>query len=408
MAGDTLTPELLLEHADWVRTLARSLVFDEDRVDDVVQETWVAALKAPPATTERLRGWLAAVVRNVARQTGRAEGRRRRRERATTPPPPGPSAAEVAGRAALQRELVDHVFALDEPYRDVVLLRYFEGLTPKRIAALRGTPTATVKTRLQRALERLRGRLDTEHGDRSAWCAALLPLAAKGGGVTVGAKGLAAAAACALLAGTWFATAPAPRESASAAAPAALAPSSEEPLDESTDRGERATSRNDGIPRADEAPSRDAVPSATPTPADDAPHRLAGRVIDERGRPLGGVTVRAVDPDALRWQDERETTLVGRSFWMPLPKERRDALRADLAALDAFVAREFTDPVAARALILGGEPPVVSTRTAPDGSFVLEARTTSARARVVDPRWCIVGEAKPPPPEDAAQIGRAH
>ena len=57
------------------------------------------------------------------------------------------------------------VLELDEPFRQVVLLRYFEQHTPKEIAHLLGIPGATVRSRLSRALEKLRVSLDQEFGD---------------------------------------------------------------------------------------------------------------------------------------------------------------------------------------------------------------------------------------------------
>ena len=77
-----LNPESLLAHADFVRALARSLVLDEHRADDVVQETWLAALQRPPGFGGNLRSWLGTVVRNFAFMARRSDQRRMRRERA--------------------------------------------------------------------------------------------------------------------------------------------------------------------------------------------------------------------------------------------------------------------------------------------------------------------------------------
>ena len=55
---------LLDEHAAFVRGVARALVLDESRADDVAQETWLAAMKHPPARAAGVRSWLATVARN--------------------------------------------------------------------------------------------------------------------------------------------------------------------------------------------------------------------------------------------------------------------------------------------------------------------------------------------------------
>ena len=53
--------------------------------------------------------------------------------------------------------------------RTVVVLRWFEGQPPRRIAAALGVPAAIVSTQLHRALALLRQRLDAAHGgDRRA------------------------------------------------------------------------------------------------------------------------------------------------------------------------------------------------------------------------------------------------
>lgn len=57
---------------DSLRRLARGLLYDRERAEDVVQEAWLAALRRAPAS-EASRGWLAEAVRRIARSTGREE-----------------------------------------------------------------------------------------------------------------------------------------------------------------------------------------------------------------------------------------------------------------------------------------------------------------------------------------------
>src|SRR6185295_15767118 len=71
-------------------------------------------------------------------------------------------------------------------YRTVVLLRFFEGLTPAEIAARTGERPGTVRMRLKRGLALLRGRLDAESAaGRREWAVAIVPLLAlpRGGSV---------------------------------------------------------------------------------------------------------------------------------------------------------------------------------------------------------------------------------
>jgi len=172
-AGDVLA------HTGWVRALARSLLrSDPALADDLAQEACLAALGRPTLAGGSLTGWLAGAVRNLVRQHRRGESRRRAREAAVAREERQPSALELVERLALHRRLVEAVSALDEPYRTVVLERFFEGRSARAIARAQGVPLATVKTRLARALAHLRAALAREHGeDGRAWALALLPLA---------------------------------------------------------------------------------------------------------------------------------------------------------------------------------------------------------------------------------------
>ena len=168
------------EHAGFVRRLARSLVRDESRADDVVQETWLAALEEPPRSTgDGLRGWLATVARNLARKAGRGDSRRKNRETSVARREATASVADTAERQEMLRLLTDGVLSLDEPYRTTILLSFYEGLSTREIAEQEGLPEPTVRSRKQRALTKLRERFDREHdGDRSAWCVGLVSLVA--------------------------------------------------------------------------------------------------------------------------------------------------------------------------------------------------------------------------------------
>ena len=127
MSHDTpIAPEKLLAHSGWVQALARQLVRDESTADDLVQDTWLAALRRPPRRSGPLRGWLSTVLRNRARETHRRESRRVRRETEAALPERTLDAAEVVARADAHKDVVLAVLALEEPYRTTILFRYFE------------------------------------------------------------------------------------------------------------------------------------------------------------------------------------------------------------------------------------------------------------------------------------------
>src|SRR5687767_270316 len=87
--------EALLSQVGWVRSLARSLTSDPHAADDLAQDALAAALSGPPPREWPLRAWLAAVVRNLARERRRSTGRRLERERAVARPEAAPENAQL-------------------------------------------------------------------------------------------------------------------------------------------------------------------------------------------------------------------------------------------------------------------------------------------------------------------------
>src|SRR5262245_24526741 len=182
-----LTAADILEHEAFVRGLAFAALGADDRVDDVVQDTLTAGLAHRGGGLRNVRAWLTTVTRRRSADVLRRDATRRRHEEAvrraavrTTPAPETILAHEEARRA-----LVEELVLLDPPSREVLVLRYFEDLPPREIAARLGVPVETVRTRTKRALARLRERLDLRHGgDRSRWA---VPLAAAVGFATTAA-----------------------------------------------------------------------------------------------------------------------------------------------------------------------------------------------------------------------------
>ena len=171
-------PDTLLEHVDFVRALARRLVGDGARAEDVAQESLLAALKRPPRSAAKLRPWLARVARNAAANLARGERRRAEREELGARAATADATADVAARFDGQQALLDALRALPDAYRAALYLRFYEDLPPRAIAAELGIPVETARSRVRRGLEALRARLDEGHEDgQEAWLRALVPLA---------------------------------------------------------------------------------------------------------------------------------------------------------------------------------------------------------------------------------------
>lgn len=165
--------DVLLTHADFVRRLAHGLARADG--DDLAQDTFVSALQSPPPRASNLQGWLAAITRNLLKNRFRTAARRQLRAGTAPALAAMPAVDEIASREEVRARVVAAVLQLPEPLREVVLLRFYEGLGSPAIGRRLGRADSTVRTQLATALERLRRRLDAEHGDRrAAWALPLL------------------------------------------------------------------------------------------------------------------------------------------------------------------------------------------------------------------------------------------
>jgi RNA polymerase sigma-70 factor (ECF subfamily) len=130
--------------------------------EDAAQDGFVKAYRAlhrfrPGAP---LRPWLLRIVANEARNRRRSAARRDALAlRAAAQAPSGDAAPSPEGHAVAadeRRRLLELVEALPEDQRLVVALRTFLDLSELETAAVLGVRPGTVKSRLSRALERLR------------------------------------------------------------------------------------------------------------------------------------------------------------------------------------------------------------------------------------------------------------
>jgi RNA polymerase sigma-70 factor (ECF subfamily) len=293
--------QALLTQIAWVRRLARTLVpSDLHLAEDVTQEACLAALEHRPDSKKPLGGWLAEVARNLVRQNRRGEGRRSAREICAAKSEALPSTLDIVEQLSVHRELVDLVMGLDEPYRTTIVLRFFEELSPSAIAKREGLPVATVKTRLARGLERLRERLDREHGgDGRSWLLALIPICKPSSGTlaatTLGAllvsTSIKIGLAVAVVAGGVFFFWPKHAASTGAAAPrSALETTSAKPEPKYTQPKVELAREPQHDERAAVAPppAKPASPALKAAPAL-APWR--GLVLDLHAKPVSGVRV---------------------------------------------------------------------------------------------------------------------
>lgn len=188
----------------WLQALARKLAREDG--DDLAQDTWIRAREHAPVRGDRLRPWLARVLRNNQRMQRRSARARERREQNVPQREPAMTAESIVAANQLYALLDELLEELDDEDRALIEARFFEGRSSVEIATKHGLPAATVRTRLRRTLLRLRSQLDERCGGRKEWAALAVPSWMQLTGVMTmkvwGSALIAAAAAVAL----WMAT----------------------------------------------------------------------------------------------------------------------------------------------------------------------------------------------------------
>jgi RNA polymerase sigma-70 factor, ECF subfamily len=163
--------ELVRRFRPAVRLTLRRYEEETDAVEDLCQEAFLRGFKALAQLDDpgRFGAWLHAIARNLALQQRRSGARRWERSsfldlillEGQLSSAPGP--AELAERDEGHRMVRQAVEALPPPYREVVLLHYWEGMPLSRVAAYLGLPLTTAKWRLRHARQLLQRELE-RHG----------------------------------------------------------------------------------------------------------------------------------------------------------------------------------------------------------------------------------------------------
>ncbi len=384
-----------------VYELARGVLGDPSSAGDLVQEAWLAERRTPAGHVRRPAGWMHTVLRNIARRELRTRLRRESRERGAARREALPAVVDEVARRDVCDRLARAVGDLGEPYRRVVRMRFYEELPPREIARRLERPLNTVNSQLKRGLRLLRERLDEELGDRSTWCALLLPLAPRGSAPSLPAANarlaagssvsaspllaplafLALVAGLALAATVWSAG---ERSAVTAAprAPSLVASATERSPDRLEATGAR--SLRGGAALAEPVGS---VESGTPgaSAAESARPELRIHVVDERGEPVAGADVYVEDGRSLGFARRAGRHVGGRVR----PRGATDARGAFRALL-----RERQDDRAAQATVFARLPGRLDSEAvvlACEGSdvhrveLVLGGPAAELHGRVLDP-----------------------
>jgi RNA polymerase sigma-70 factor (ECF subfamily) len=141
----------------YLRRVLRDVSTAEDVFQQVFAEVWRRRLEYDPARSA-ITTWLFTIARS------RALDEQRRRHPRPVDPAALPEAAEPPTHdAAIDRWLVaDLLGRLPALERELLQMRFYDELSQTEIAARTGLPLGTVKTRMVRALTRLRELMDEE------------------------------------------------------------------------------------------------------------------------------------------------------------------------------------------------------------------------------------------------------
>ena len=158
-AAEVAFVALVEKHGPMVLRVCRGVLRDPHDAEDAFQATFlVLALKAGTIRENNsVASWLFGTARRVAIRARSKIARRAINERRGTPMAEDRSRASDPPEAL--PEVHEEVDRLPEKYRLPIILCYLEGLTHEEAAAQLRVPVGTVKVRLSRARERLRGRL---------------------------------------------------------------------------------------------------------------------------------------------------------------------------------------------------------------------------------------------------------
>lgn len=126
-------------------------------VEDVFQETWIRVVRSAHRydPEQRFSSWLFAIAWNLVKDRWRRTAPDADVDLAALASP-GRSPEEHAVEADRAERVRDMVARLPERLAQAILLRYFEELSEKEVAARLGIPIGTVKSRIHHGLRMMR------------------------------------------------------------------------------------------------------------------------------------------------------------------------------------------------------------------------------------------------------------
>jgi RNA polymerase sigma-70 factor (ECF subfamily) len=163
---------LVRQYETSVFRLALSIVGDQAEANEITQETFIAALRSLPSYEEKksFKAWLYTIALNHSRNHLRKRKTLERLRttlnsifRVETQKQISPEESIVQNDKEAQ--IWNALNQLDDPFRIVVILRYFHELPISEISEILSVNEGTIHSRLHTARERLRSALHHLHGE---------------------------------------------------------------------------------------------------------------------------------------------------------------------------------------------------------------------------------------------------
>lgn len=165
---------------EWIRHyghdlkwLAYSYVKDYATAEDITQETFIKAYQSYESFKQEasVKTWLYKINVNLCKDHLKSSYIKRVVKKGTelfrSIPSPRETPEELVMRQDEDEALLAHVLALEDKYREIIILYYFEEFDIKSMADVLNTSPNTVKTRLRRARQLLQERMTTEGSSQS-------------------------------------------------------------------------------------------------------------------------------------------------------------------------------------------------------------------------------------------------
>jgi RNA polymerase sigma-70 factor, ECF subfamily len=171
---DEAVDALVRQHSRLVYRIAYAVLRRHHDAEDATQETFMRVLryKSKLSQVDDPKAWLARIAWRVAVDRGKSQGRARETSLDDAEQPvPEVVSSEVAADASvhgaqLEAALEKLIVALPEKLRQPLVLSTIEEMSPREIAATLGINEAAVRSRVFRARQILRERLELHSGSR--------------------------------------------------------------------------------------------------------------------------------------------------------------------------------------------------------------------------------------------------